>query len=90
MKFARLGDHGSEIPVVITEDHTYDLRPVTSDVDGDFLAADPRGRTRTALEAGSLPELAGASALRIGSPIARPSAVICVGQNYAAHARAYL
>lgn len=87
MKFARLGDPGSEIPVVITEDHTYDLRPVTSDVDGDFLAADPHGRTRTALEAGSLPELAGASALRIGSPIARPSAVICVGQNYAAHAR---
>jgi len=45
------------------------------------------GRTRAALDAGTLPELADAEARRIGSPIARPSAVICVGQNYAAHAR---
>jgi len=87
MKFARLGDPGSEIPVVIAEDRTYDLRSVTSDVNGDFLAADPVGRTRAALDAGALPELSDAEARRIGSPIARPSAVICVGQNYAAHAR---
>ncbi|MGN8026075.1 fumarylacetoacetate hydrolase family protein [Microbacterium sp. 22242] len=87
MKFARLGDPGSEIPVVIAEDRTYDLRAVTSDVNGDFLAADPVARTRAALDAGTLPELADADALRIGAPIARPSAVICVGQNYAAHAR---
>ncbi len=87
MKFARLGEAGSEIPVVIVEDRHYDLRPVTSDVDGDFLATDPAGRTRAALDAGLLRELDGAGELRIGSPIARPSAVICVGQNYAAHAR---
>lgn len=87
MKFARLGDPGSEIPVVIAEDRTYDLRSVTSDVNGDFLATDPVGRTRAALEAGSLAELADAESRRIGPPIARPSAVICVGQNYAAHAR---
>ncbi|MDR2323481.1 MAG: fumarylacetoacetate hydrolase family protein, partial [Microbacterium sp.] len=87
MKFARLGDPGSEIPVVIAEDRTYDLRSVTSDVNGDFLAADPVGRTRAALDAGTLPELTDADARRIGAPIARPSAVICVGQNYAAHAR---
>ncbi|WP_336629650.1 MULTISPECIES: fumarylacetoacetate hydrolase family protein [unclassified Microbacterium] len=87
MKFARLGDPGSEIPVVIAEGRTYDLRSVTSDVNGDFLAADPVGRTRAALDAGALPELADAAAQRIGAPIARPSAVICVGQNYAAHAR---
>jgi 2,4-didehydro-3-deoxy-L-rhamnonate hydrolase len=87
MKFARLGDPGSEIPVVIAEDRTYDLRSVASDVNGDFLAADPVGRTRAALDAGTLPELTDADARRIGAPIARPSAVICVGQNYAAHAR---
>lgn len=87
MKFARLGESGSEIPVVIDDDRTFDLRPVTSDVNGDFLAGDPVGRTRAALDAGTLPELADADALRIGSPIARPSAVICIGQNYAAHAR---
>lgn len=87
MKFARLGESGSEIPVVIDGDRTFDLRPVTSDVNGEFLADDPVGRTRAALEAGTLSEVADAESLRIGSPIARPSAVICVGQNYAAHAR---
>ncbi|MEJ6553568.1 fumarylacetoacetate hydrolase family protein [Microbacterium esteraromaticum] len=87
MKFARLGESGSEIPVVIDGDRTFDLRAVTSDVNGEFLADDPVGRTRAALEAGTLSEVADAGSLRIGSPIARPSAVICVGQNYAAHAR---
>ncbi len=87
MKFARLGESGSEIPVVIDGDRTFDLRPVTSDVNGEFLADDPVGRTRAALEAGTLSAVADAESLRIGSPIARPSAVICVGQNYAAHAR---
>jgi len=55
MKFARLGEPGSEIPVVIDGDRTFDLRPVTSDVDGTFLADDPTGRTRAALDAGTLP-----------------------------------
>ena len=87
MKFARLGESGYEIPVVIVGDRTYDLRPLTSDVNGDFLASDPLDRTQIALDTGVLPELTGTESLRIGAPIARPSAVICIGQNYAAHAR---
>ncbi|MBW1640601.1 fumarylacetoacetate hydrolase family protein [Microbacterium resistens] len=87
MKFARLGAPGSEIPVVLEEGRYRDLRPLTSDVNGAFLAGDPVARTRAALEAGLLPELTDADGLRIGAPIARPSAVICIGQNYAAHAR---
>ncbi|WP_424937149.1 MULTISPECIES: fumarylacetoacetate hydrolase family protein [Bacteria] len=87
MKFARLGASGAEIPAVLVEGHFYDLRSVTSDVNGDFLADDPVGRTQAALAAGTLPEIPGAGDLRIGAPIARPSAVICIGQNYAAHAR---
>lgn len=87
MKIARLGDPGNEIPVLVEADRYLDLRPLTSDVDGAFLESDFRQRVAEALEAGALEELAGAANLRIGSPIARPSAVICVGQNYAAHAR---
>jgi hypothetical protein len=37
MKIARLGPPGREIPVVRGEAGWYDLRPVTADVDGDFL-----------------------------------------------------
>ncbi|MFE4724501.1 fumarylacetoacetate hydrolase family protein [Microbacterium sp. NPDC056736] len=86
MKFARLGEPGSEIPVVLDGDRHLDLRPLTSDVDGRFLADDPVGRTSAAIAEGRLPVLEGADALRVGAPIARPSAVVCIGMNYAAHA----
>lgn len=87
MKFARLGPLGAEIPVLVEGDVHLDLRPVTSDVDGAFLASDFSARIAAARSAGELVPLEGAADLRIGSPIARPSAVICIGQNYAAHAR---
>ncbi|MDN3444817.1 fumarylacetoacetate hydrolase family protein [Microbacterium sp. APC 3901] len=87
MKFARLGTPGAEIPVLVEGDRYLDLRSVTSDVDGDFLASDFRARVDTARAADELPVLEDAAAMRIGAPIARPSAVICIGQNYAAHAR---
>jgi 2-keto-4-pentenoate hydratase/2-oxohepta-3-ene-1,7-dioic acid hydratase in catechol pathway len=86
MKFARLGDPGAEIPVLVEGDRFFDLRAVTSDVDGDFLAGDFQARVAAAREAGELPELEDAASLRVGAPIARPSAVICIGMNYAAHA----
>lgn len=87
MKLARLGEPGSEIPVLVDGDRHLDLRSLTSDVDGAFLAGDFRQRVAAAHAAGELPELADAAGLRIGAPIARPGAVICIGQNYAAHAR---
>jgi 2-keto-4-pentenoate hydratase/2-oxohepta-3-ene-1,7-dioic acid hydratase in catechol pathway len=86
MKFARLGAVGQEIPVVLDGDRYLDLRSLTSDVDGEFLSNDPVGRTTAARRAGLLPQLADAATLRIGAPIARPSAVLCIGMNYAAHA----
>jgi 2-keto-4-pentenoate hydratase/2-oxohepta-3-ene-1,7-dioic acid hydratase in catechol pathway len=87
MKFARLGTPGAEIPVLVDGDRYLDLRSVTSDVNGDFLASDFRARVDAARAADQLPVLDDAAAMRIGAPIARPSAVICIGQNYAAHAR---
>ncbi len=86
MKFARLGTPGTEIPVLVEGDRYLDLRSVTSDVNGDFLESDFVSRVAAARDAGELPELEDAAALRIGAPIARPSAVICIGMNYAAHA----
>lgn len=86
MKFARLGTPGAEIPVLVEGDRYLDLRPVTSDVNGAFLAGDFVARVAAARDAGELPELPDAATMRIGAPIARPSAVICIGMNYAAHA----
>ena len=86
MKLARLGPIGTEIPVIVTEEGTFDLRPVTADIDGAFLESGGIATAGSALAAGQLPLLPDAEALRIGSPTARPSAVLCIGMNYAAHA----
>jgi 2-keto-4-pentenoate hydratase/2-oxohepta-3-ene-1,7-dioic acid hydratase in catechol pathway len=86
MRFARLGPVGQETPVVLVDGTYYDVSSITSDIDGAFLSSEGPDRVRDAVAAGSLPELAGADALRVGAPIARPSAVLCIGMNYAAHA----
>ena len=86
MELLRLGAVGEERPYVRAADGTvHDLTPLTADIDGAFLAGDGVARTRAALEAGELP-VAETEGLRVGAPVARPGAVVCIGQNYAAHA----
>lgn len=86
MRLARIGEPGVERPVVVAEDGRYlDLAAITGDIDGAFLDGDGLARARAAVTAGDLPEVA-PDGIRIGAPIARPSAVYCVGMNYAAHA----
>jgi 2-keto-4-pentenoate hydratase/2-oxohepta-3-ene-1,7-dioic acid hydratase in catechol pathway len=86
MRLARLGEPGAETPVVITDDTTYDLSPLTADIDGAFLRDGGILNVRDALADGRLRELPDAGRLRVGAPIAKPGAVLCIGQNYAAHA----
>jgi 2,4-diketo-3-deoxy-L-fuconate hydrolase len=86
MRFARLGNAGDEIPVIVDGDRHLDLRGITADIDAGFLGDGGVERARVALAEGELPELPDASSRRVGAPIARPSAVYCIGMNYAAHA----
>ena len=86
MKLARIGEPGQEIPVVVDGDHYFDIRSITADVDGAFLAGDGIARVERAFAEGALPELEFGAPRRVGAPIARPHAVVCVGMNYAAHA----
>ena len=83
MKFMRLGPAGAERPVLVDGGRYVDLSSLTADIDGAFLASGGIERCRAA--APSLPAV-DATGLRIGAPIARPGVVLCVGQNYAAHA----
>jgi len=86
VELLRLGAVGEERPYVRAADGpVHDLTPLTADIDGVFLAGDGVARTRAALEAGELP-VAETEGLRVGAPVARPGAVVCIGQNYAAHA----
>ena len=85
MNFARLGPVGSEIPVLQHDGASFDLRPITADIDGAFLAGGGIAAARAALEKGELSELDAAD-LRVGAPIARPGKIVCIGLNYADHA----
>ncbi|RBP64997.1 2-keto-4-pentenoate hydratase/2-oxohepta-3-ene-1,7-dioic acid hydratase in catechol pathway [Brevibacterium sanguinis] len=87
MEILRLGPIGQEIPAVHSNETYFDLRPLTGDIDSAFFADGGIEKVEAALAAGELPVLDGAADMRIGAPIARPSSVVCVGMNYAEHAR---
>jgi 2-keto-4-pentenoate hydratase/2-oxohepta-3-ene-1,7-dioic acid hydratase in catechol pathway len=86
MRFQRLGDRGREIPVVLdATGRARDLRPLTADIDGAFLAGDGPARAAAALGRGTLPEV-DTEGLRVGAPVSRPGNLICIGLNYSDHA----
>jgi 2-keto-4-pentenoate hydratase/2-oxohepta-3-ene-1,7-dioic acid hydratase in catechol pathway len=86
MTFARLGKPGSEIPVLQADGTAFDLRSLTNDIDGAFLASSGLERAKAAHAAGQLPVLENAASLRIGPPVARPTKIVCIGLNYRDHA----
>ncbi|UFU03300.1 fumarylacetoacetate hydrolase family protein [Ruania suaedae] len=87
MKLARLGAPGQEVPVLLDESGTaFDLRSVVPDLTGEHLGPDSLERIQQAANDGALPVLEGAGELRTGSPLARAGSILCIGQNYAAHA----
>ncbi len=85
MKLARLGVFGQERAAVVVSDTE---AVFVDDVVGDW--------DRTSLEAGAMQKVAALDLsarphvlladYRLGSPVARPTKVICVGLNYAQHA----
>ncbi|HEY4568152.1 MAG TPA: fumarylacetoacetate hydrolase family protein [Kribbella sp.] len=88
MRLLRVGEPGRERPVVRHDDDdggAFDLSALTADIDGRFLADGGVQRVRGALDADALPRV-DIDGQRIGAPLARPGAVVCIGQNYAAHA----
>src|SRR3954468_2770043 len=86
MRLMRVGEPNHERPLVMdNEDRAFSLTGLTQDIDGRFFATGGVERVRAALRAGSLDEVSIAGE-RVGAPVARPSAVLCIGMNYAAHA----
>lgn len=86
MKLARIGSVGQEIPAVLQDGQHFDLRSITSRIDGAFFSANGVERAAEALAAGSLPLIEKADALRVGAPIDQPTKIVCVGLNYREHA----
>jgi len=86
MKLMRVGRKGREVPVVSRDGEVFlDARPVTDDYHPGFFSGDGLDDLRAAVKDSDLP-IMDVTGERIGAPVARPAAVICIGQNYAAHA----
>lgn len=83
MRIARIGEVGKEKPAVVMGDEYILVDSVVSDWSRATLEAGAMEKVAAA-DLTSLPRVAKGST-RIGSPINRPSKVICVGLNYLAH-----
>ena len=83
MKIARIGALGNEKPVVVEGDQAIDVSSLVSDWNRAELEKGGYEKVAKA-DLSKLPRTALAG-VRYGSPVARPTKVICVGLNYIAH-----
>ncbi len=84
MKLIRFGEPAKEKPGVIINDQWFDVSEHINDYDENFFASDGLTKLKTVISGNTLKEVARDT--RLGSPIARPSKIICIGLNYSDHA----
>ncbi len=86
MKIARLGKFGSEKPaIVISDTEAVFVDDVVADFNRETLSNGAIEKLKK-LDLSSRPKVK-ISDYRLGSPVARPTKAICVGLNYAKHAK---
>ncbi|HXS56379.1 MAG TPA: fumarylacetoacetate hydrolase family protein [Hanamia sp.] len=85
MKLIRVGAPGQEKPAIIINEEWYDVSSFVKDYDEDFFANDGISQLEKILRENKLPGIE--SGGRLGCPVSRPSKVICIGLNYAKHAK---
>jgi 2,4-didehydro-3-deoxy-L-rhamnonate hydrolase len=89
MKLIRHGARGHERPgVLIDEDTLLDVSPHVADYDAAFFAAGGLEQLSRLLDGPDAERLdrVPLADVRLGAPIARPHAVLCIGLNYEDHA----
>jgi len=78
MKLIRFGHEGNEKPGIIISDIWYDVSSVVADYNEAFFANNDINKLQEAVASGvSLPVVDPAT--RLGSVVARPSKIICIG-----------
>jgi 2-keto-4-pentenoate hydratase/2-oxohepta-3-ene-1,7-dioic acid hydratase in catechol pathway len=87
MKLIRFGEINREKTGIIINDEYYDTSSFGEDYNERFFETDGLNRLQNFIESnkGKLPGIS--KDLRLGTPVARPSKIICIGLNYADHAR---
>ena len=89
MKLIRFGDAGKEKPGIIINDVWFDVSEHINDYDEKFFENDGLSLLK-AIASEKLPMAIGIKEIsrdtRLGSPVARPSKIVCIGLNYSDHA----
>jgi 2-keto-4-pentenoate hydratase/2-oxohepta-3-ene-1,7-dioic acid hydratase in catechol pathway len=87
MKLIRFGEPGSEIPGLQLDDgRLVDTSSVVNDYNEEFFASDGLEKLQEWASANANDAETVSTDHRIGSPIARPSKMICIGLNFSDHA----
>lgn len=86
MKLIRFGEIGKEKPGVLIAEKRYDVSAIVTDYNEVFFEENGLEKLQKALASNpTLPEVD--SSVRLGSPVARPSKIICIGLNYVDHCK---
>ena len=87
MKLIRFGEANNEKTGVIIDDAYYDTSIFGQDYNEHFFEMDGLNQLQKFIDSNKeqLPEIS--KDVRLGSPIARPSKIVCIGLNYADHAK---
>ncbi len=85
MKLIRFGKIGQEKPGIHINGKNYDVSKYIKDYDESFFDQNGIEKLATILQNENLSIIDDEQ--RIGSPIARPSKILCIGLNYAKHAK---
>jgi 2,4-diketo-3-deoxy-L-fuconate hydrolase len=84
MKLIRFGEIGKEKPGVLIGEKRYDVSSIVTDFNESFFEENGLKKLQKALDSNpTLPEVD--ANIRLGSPVARPSKIICIGLNYVDH-----
>lgn len=87
MKLIRFGEINNEKTGIIINDEYYDTSVFGQDYNEHFFETDGLNLLEKFIESNKdqLPKVS--KEVRLGSPVARPSKIICIGLNYADHAK---
>ena len=85
MKLIRFGKEGQEKPGVHIEGKNYDVSPFVKDYDESFFTNQGIEKLTAVIAKEKLVPINDRE--RIGSSVARPSKILCIGLNYAKHAK---
>lgn len=85
MKLIRFGKAGKEKPGVCIDGVNYDVSDFVDDYNEAFFESNGLKKLQKVIKNEKLKKIA--TNKRLGSPVARPSKIICIGLNYADHAK---